>query len=162
MSLILLKIPKLWNFLHNHIFSHRLIRQFHRPLWFMTHAIKNKRCVCSFFASLLWWGGAQKHPNHDTNTHHTLWNQFPSFAKPDEEECREIWPRACDKRDQHIRCLHADGAWICHWCVKPRWPTQHCSPVSAGKVQLSHSGNSCCTGWTGWILDTIGDNSIRL
>lgn len=86
---------------------------------------KQTMCLLFFCFITLVRGGAQKHPNHDTNTHHTLWNQFPSFAKPDEEECHENWPRACDKRDQHIRCLHADGAQICHWCVKPRWPTQH-------------------------------------
>lgn len=131
-----------------------LMCRFHSPLWFITHAIKNKRCLLLFFASLLWRGS--------TNTRPTHWNQFPSFAKPDEEECREIWPRACDKRDQRVRYSHSDEAQICHRCVKPRWPPQHCSPVSAGNVQPLHSGNSCCISRAGWILASVGANSIRL
>lgn len=141
--------------------SLQLIRLFHSPLWFITHAIKNKQCLLLFLLHYS-GGGAQKHPAHNTNPCPTHWNQYPSFAKPDEEECREIWPRACDKRDQRVRYSHSDGAQICHWCVKPRWPPQHCSPVSAGNVQLLHSGNSCCISRAGWILATVGANSIRL
>lgn len=144
--------------------SLRLTRPFPSPLWFITHAIKPKRRL---FLFLLHYsgGGARKHPAHNTNAHPTHWNQFPSFAKPDEEECCEIW--ACDKRDQRVRYSHSDGAQICHRCVcvcvcaKPRWPPQHCSPVSAGNVQLLHSGNSCCISRAGWILATVGANSIR-
>lgn len=66
---------------------------------------QNKRCVCSFFASLLWRGSTKTPSSRHKHTLHTVKPISQVFARLDEEECREIWPRACDKWDQRIRCL---------------------------------------------------------
>lgn len=58
------------------------IRLVHSPLWFITHAIKNKRCLLLFLLHYS-GGGVQKHPAHNTNARptHTETN-FPALQNP--------------------------------------------------------------------------------